>query len=1044
MTTRNRELASIIDASGNITTGGNLSVAGNLTQTNSTTTSYSDGLLELNSGAGSNSNDLGLVMERGSTGDNAIFLWDESNDGFAVGTTTAVGSATGNISFSAAPFTASTVTGTILTGSTSVKTPLIEYTDGDDAITIADGGHITTGANLSIGGSNNELRFYEGSNYVGFEAPALSADQIWVLPTADGSSGQILKTDGSGNLSFTDDLTLANASVNNFSGNGSATGFTLSTTPVSENATQVYINGVYQFKNTYSVSGTTLTFDAAPPNGSSIEALVWSTVAINTPASASVTNSSLNASVITGQSEVTAVGADHVLIYDASATALKKALVSDFGNTDEEIQDIVGAMFSSNTETGIGVTYQDGDGTLDLVIGDDSIVSSMLDTNIDIAGTLDVTGVLTTDTNATIAGTLGIAGGSSNGVQISQGAIAIKNGGSKSYIDLYCESSNAHYTRIEAAAHSAYSGNVTVTLPVATGTLALTSGSVATVTGAAQSAITSLGTLTTLTVDDITINGSVISDSGVLDITSGSDFTIDSAADITLDAGGGDWRLKDDDATICTISNVSGDLQLLLGTADKDFKFQGTDGSSQITALQLDISDAGKAIFNSGAEFHGLLDNQISHSSTDVTAANSNATLRLGNSAAGNGIYNAIKFSANQQDMYIMSFNNSAQASRRMGFFLGSVAGDAVADERLSIRGDGKVGIGTQSPLAKLTVQGSSASTYTGNGPTPTIRASQGTDGNWIASDVDGKFAYFGVDGNDGKFAAYNYATSTEMSMVLGQNRVRIDNTGRVGINRTPAIANSKLEIGGADDVQLIALEASGYTGGLGIGATGLQFFTDSTVRGKFDQTGEFLVNRTNGFGTGGAAAMFVTGRSDAGIYVTGPNTSGYTLMSFQNGGLNQIGSIKNSNNNATTFNTTSDYRLKENVDYTWDATTRLKQLKPARFNWISDDSNTTVDGFLAHEVSSIVPEAIDGVKDATKTNTNCVLNSEGNLHTAGITEAEWAAGKAETPPRFESDTSWAASHTQDEYQSIDHSKLVPLLVKTIQELEARITTLEG
>ena len=475
MTTRNRELASIIDASGNITTGGNLSVAGDLTQTSSSTTSYSDGLLELNSGAGSNSNDLGLVMERGSTGDNAIFLWDESNDGFAVGTTTAVGTATGNISFSAAPFTASTITGTVLTGSTSVKTPLIEYTDGDDAITIADGGHITTGGNLSIGGSNNELRFYEGVNYVGFEAPALSADKIWVLPAADGSANQILKTDGSGNLSFTDDLTLANASVNNFSGNGSATGFTLSTTPVSENATQAYINGVYQFKNTYSVSGTTFTFDTAPPNGSSIEVLVWSTVAVNVPATASVTNDSLNASIITAQSEVTAAQADHVLIYDASATALKKALVSDFGNTDEEIQDLIGAMFSSNTETGISVTYQDGDGTLDLVIGDDTIVSSMLDTNIDIAGTLDVTGVLTTDTNAVIAGTLGIAGSSTNGVAISQGAIAIKNGGAKSYIDLYCESSNAHYTRIEAAAHGAYSGNVTATLPVTTGTLAITS-----------------------------------------------------------------------------------------------------------------------------------------------------------------------------------------------------------------------------------------------------------------------------------------------------------------------------------------------------------------------------------------------------------------------------------------------------------------------------------------------------------------------------------------------------------------------------------------
>jgi hypothetical protein len=475
MTTRNRELASIIDASGNITAGGNLTVSGTTTTISSSVQTMADPLIELNTGASSNSNDLGLIMERGSTGNNAMFIWDESNDGFAVGTTTATGASTGNISFSTAPFTASTITGTVGTFSTSVKTPLIEYTDGDDAITIADGGHITTGGNLSIGGSNNELRFYEGSNYVGFEAPALSADKIWVLPAADGSANQILKTDGSGNLSFTDDLTLANASVNNFSGNGSATGFTLSTTPVSENATQAYINGVYQFKNTYSVSGTTFTFDTAPPNGSSIEVLVWSTVAINTPANASVTNDSLNASIITAQSEVTAAQADHVLIYDASATALKKALVSDFGNTDEEIQDLIGAMFSSNTETGISVTYQDGDGTLDLVIGDDTIVSSMLDTNIDIAGTLDVTGVLTTDTNAVIAGTLGIAGSSTNGVAISQGAIAIKNGGSKSYIDLYCESSNAHYTRIEAAAHSAYSGNVTATLPTTTGTLALTS-----------------------------------------------------------------------------------------------------------------------------------------------------------------------------------------------------------------------------------------------------------------------------------------------------------------------------------------------------------------------------------------------------------------------------------------------------------------------------------------------------------------------------------------------------------------------------------------
>jgi len=63
---------------------------------------------------------------------------------------------------------------------------------------------VTTGGHLSVGGSNNELRFYEGSNYVGFEAPALSADKIWVLPAADGSNGQVLQTNGSGTLSFAD------------------------------------------------------------------------------------------------------------------------------------------------------------------------------------------------------------------------------------------------------------------------------------------------------------------------------------------------------------------------------------------------------------------------------------------------------------------------------------------------------------------------------------------------------------------------------------------------------------------------------------------------------------------------------------------------------------------------------------------------------------------------------------------------------------------------------------------------------------------------
>ena len=77
--------------------------------------------------------------------------------------------------------------------------------------------------------------------------------------------------------------------VDNFSGDGSDTTFTLSLNPVHENNTQVYIDGVYQFKNTYSVSGTTLTFSTAPPNGSSIEVMTHSQTTVQSAASLNAT-----------------------------------------------------------------------------------------------------------------------------------------------------------------------------------------------------------------------------------------------------------------------------------------------------------------------------------------------------------------------------------------------------------------------------------------------------------------------------------------------------------------------------------------------------------------------------------------------------------------------------------------------------------------------------------------------------------------------------------------------------------------------------------
>jgi len=169
-----------------------------------------------------------------------------------------------------------------------------------------------------------------------------------------------------------------------------------------------------------------------------------------------------------------------------------------------------------------------------------------------------------------------------------------------------------------------------------------------------------------------------------------------------------------------------------------------------------------------------------------------------------------------------------------------------------------------------------------------------------------------------------------------------------------------------------------------------------------------------------------------------GPGTTNQNLIVFFNGN-GEVGKIHTSGS-STTYATSSDYRLKENVNYNWDATTRLKQLKPARFNFKAD-ADTTVDGFLAHEVSSIVPQAVIGTKDATESKTNVVLNPVGDIAAEGITEEEWTQGKADGI--YLDNSTWHSSKDVPVYQSIDQSKLVPLLIKTIQEAITKIETLE-
>jgi hypothetical protein len=222
-----------IDSSGNVTASQNLVVTGDFTVNGTTTTvsttnlKVSDTLIELNTGATSNANDMGIIMERGSTGNNAIFMFDESVDEFTVGTTTATNDATGNISITAGTFTAATLKGNLVVaddgdiGSASA-TDAMQISSGGivtfkddiliknggtigsasdaDAITIASDG-VTTfsqkdvhSVGLSVKNAATSAGFVEffedsdnGTNKVTLIGPASTADVTVTLPNATGT-----------------------------------------------------------------------------------------------------------------------------------------------------------------------------------------------------------------------------------------------------------------------------------------------------------------------------------------------------------------------------------------------------------------------------------------------------------------------------------------------------------------------------------------------------------------------------------------------------------------------------------------------------------------------------------------------------------------------------------------------------------------------------------------------------------------------------------------------------------------------------------------
>ena len=470
------------------------------------------------------------------------------------------------------------------------------------------------------------------------------------------------------------------------------------------------------------------------------------------------------------------------------------------------------------------------------------------------------------------------------------------------------------------------------------------------------------------------------------DIAHAGNFTLDVEGVIKLDANGAEIQIKDGGTEIGAINMASSNLNIDAKVADKDIVFRGIDGSSDVTALTLDMSSAGRAVFNAGGTFNdhvyfGDNDKIILGGGDDLQIYHDASDSYIKDHGTGNLL---IQFS----DLYLSKDAGSSHMARFHNSGHVSLAGTANAS------GDG---------LSNLTVGGGSGdcgiSVYSGSSNVSRFMFADGTSG---GAQYDGFMAYehnnqkmgFGVAGSGG------YA-------------MQIDSSGRMGINRVPAISNSKLEVGGADNVPLINVEASGVTGGLGIGSSGLQFFHGTTKRMQIISDGEIVQGTAsladtysplvNGF-TGDALVVGRHANSGSlGLWRT--NTMEFKY--YHNGG----GYIMTFGSNSVIsgdFNDTSDVNLKENISSISDGTTVIKALRPVKFDWKASGKGNNQHGFIAQEVETVLPDAVDG--------NNYVENE------TGLPEDE-PAGNGKT---------------------MNSNAVLAHAVKAIQELEARIKTLEG
>jgi len=322
---------------------------------------------------------------------------------------------------------------------------------------------------------------------------------------------------------------------------------------------------------------------------------------------------------------------------------------------------------------------------------------------------------------------------------------------------------------------------------------------------------------------------------------------------------------------------------------------------------------------------------------------------------------------------------------------------DTNQTERMRIRSDGNVGINTD-PSCKLDVN---------SGATNQVALFESTDATAYIELADDTGSAQLLTPSSGDFRIYTGGAAG--GGLSGTSKLTVKANGDVGIgDDTPSY---KLDVNGTgrfvndltlDEDLVHNLTGSGSLPGYDADVTGGTFGAVLEDGGANGST--LYMARKNSWALYLATDTNINPQSHTGKKKVVQFADLYDQTSTQG---NAVGNIA-INTSSTAFNTSSDYRLKENeVDIT-DGINRLKELKPYRFNFIRNPSEV-VDGFFAHEVSPVVPESITGSKDA--------VDEEG----------------------------------KPDYQGIDQSKLVPLLTAALQEavakieaLEARVQTLEG